>query len=282
MKNSKEIFSDLQKQIRIPEDSSEIRSILYLIVESVLGLSQSDVVADRPVSVSDAQQQKLNEVISRINAHEPVQYVLGFTYFYGRKFNVTPAVLIPRSETEILIEEILKEVDPFSSGTILDIGTGSGCIAITLAKELPAKRVIGIDVSEEALKTASENAKQLEATVEFQKVNALTEKLPSSLGVLVSNPPYVKDSERSSMKKNVLDYEPHLALFVPDHDPFVFYTMIARKGFIALKDQGKVFVEINERYGVEVSDIFRDTGFSSIRIIKDLQGKNRIVYASKQ
>lgn len=283
MKNSKEIFRDLQKQISIQEDSSEIRSILYLIMESVLGLSQSDVVADRLVSVSGPQQEKLNEVISRINAEEPVQYILGSSYFYGRKFNVNPAVLIPRSETEIVIEEVLKEIDPFSPGTILDIGTGSGCIAITLAKELPAKRVLAIDVSEGALKTAVENAQQLGAPVEFLKVNVLTENLPAlPLEVLVSNPPYITDSESHTMKKNVLDYEPHLALFVPDHDPFVFYSMIARKGFAALTDSGKVFVEINERYGNEVSDIFKDAGFNTIRMVKDLQGKNRIVSASKK
>lgn len=283
MKNSKEIFRDLQKQITLHEDSSEIKSILFLVLESVLGLSQSDIASDRPVLVSELHQKKINEVISRINAEEPVQYILGSTYFYGRKFNVNPAVLIPRSETEILIEEVLKEIDPFSPGTILDIGTGSGCIAITLAKELPSKRVLAIDVSEGALKTAGENAQQLGASVEFYKVNVLTDHLPASqLEVLVSNPPYVTDSESYTMKKNVLDYEPHLALFVPDHDPFVFYTTIARKGFAALTDSGKVFVEINERYGDEVSDIFKDAGFNTIRMVKDLQGKNRIVSASKK
>lgn len=283
MKNSKEIFRDLQKQITLHEDSSEIKSILFLVLESVLGLSQSDIAADRSVLFSESQQKKINEVISRINAEEPVQYILGTTYFYGRKFNVNPAVLIPRSETEVLIEEVLKEVDPFSPGTILDIGTGSGCIAITLAKELPAKRVLALDVSDSALKTAGENAQQLGASVEFLKVNVLTENLPvMPLEVLVSNPPYVTDSESHSMKKNVLDYEPHLAMFVPDHDPFVFYSTIARKGYASLTDAGKVFVEINERYGNEVADIFKDAGFKTVRIVKDLQGKNRIVSASKK
>lgn len=283
MKNSKEIFRDLQKQVTLHEDSSEIKSILFLVLESVLGLSQSDIAADRPVLVSESHQKKINEVISRINAEEPVQYILGSTYFYGRKFNVNPAVLIPRSETEILIEEVLKEIDPFSPGIILDIGTGSGCIGITLAKELPAKRVLAIDVSEGALKTAGENAQQLGASVEFLKVNVLTDHLPAlPLEVIVSNPPYVTDSESHTMKKNVLDYEPHLALFIPDHDPFVFYSTIARKGYASLTETGKVFVEINERYGDEVSDIFKDAGFNTIRTVKDLQGKNRIVTASKK
>ena len=283
MKNSKEIFRELQKQITLQEDSSEIKSILFLVLESVLGLSQSDIAAERPVLLRESQQRKINEVISRINAQEPVQYILGTSYFYGRRFIVNPTVLIPRSETEVLIEEVLKEVDPFSPGTILDVGTGSGCIAITLAKELPAKRILALDISDGALKTAGENAQQFAANVEFYKVNALAENLPASqLEVLVSNPPYVTDSESHTMKKNVRDYEPHLALFVPDHDPFVFYSMIARKGYAALNDAGKVFVEINERYGDEVCDIFKDAGFSAIRIVKDLQGKNRIVSASKK
>ena len=283
MPPSKDLFRDFLSQISLHEDSSEINSLLFLILFSLLRLSQSFLAADLPVFVSASHQTKINEVISRINAEEPVQYILGSTYFYGRKFNVNPAVLIPRSETEILIEEVLKEIDPFSPGTILDIGTGSGCIAITLAKELPAKRVLAIDVSEGALKTAGENAQQLGASVELFKVNVLTDHLPASqLEVLVSNPPYVTDSESHTMKKNVLDYEPHLALFVPDHDPFVFYTTIARKGFAALTDSGKVFVEINERYGNEVSDIFKDAGFNTIRMAKDLQGKNRIVSASKK
>jgi len=283
MKNSKEIFRDLQKQVTLHEDSSEIKSVLFLVLESVMGLTQSDIAADRPALLSESQQKELNEVISRINAEEPVQYILGSSYFYGRKFNVNPSVLIPRPETEILIEEVLKEIDPFSPGTILDIGTGSGCIAITLAKELPAKRVLAIDVSDGALKTAVENAQQLGASVEFLKVNVLTENLPAlQLDVLVSNPPYVTDSESHTMKKNVLDYEPHLALFVPDHDPFVFYTMIARKVYPSLTETGKVFVEINERYGDEVTDIFKDAGFNTVRIVKDLRGKNRIVSASKK
>jgi release factor glutamine methyltransferase len=283
MKNSKEIFRDLQKQITLQEDSSEIKSILFLVLESVLGLSQSDIAAEHPVLLSESQQKKLNEVISRINAEEPVQYILGSSYFYGRKFNVNPAVLIPRSETEVLIEEVLKEVDPFSPGTILDIGTGSGCIAITLAKELPAKRVVAIDVSNDALQTAMENAQQLSAPVEFHKINALTEDFPfASIEVLVSNPPYVTTSEKTSLRKNVLNYEPHLALFVPDDDPFVFYTTIARKGYTILTGKGKAFVEINERYGNEVADIFRDAGFKNVWVVKDLQGKNRIVTASKQ
>lgn len=282
MKNSKEIFRDLRQQITLKEDHDEIQSILYLIMLNVLGVSRADIISGKSILLNEPQQKKLEEIIKRTNKKEPIHYILEETYFYGRKFKVNSSVLIPRPETELLIEEVLKEVNPFTPGTILDIGTGSGCIAVTLAKELPAKRVLAIDVSDDALRIANENAQQLNATVEFYHTNALTEKLPQQIEILVSNPPYVSLSEKKSMKKNVLEYEPHLALFVPDNDPLVFYTMIAKKGYEALTDAGKVLVEINERFGEEVSTVFSDVGFKNVRIVKDLQGKNRIVTASKQ
>lgn len=283
MRNSKEIFRDLMQQITLKEDQDEIQSILYLIAESELGLSRANIVSEKSILLTEIQQQKLVDIIRRVNACEPIQYILGSTYFYGRKFKVNSSVLIPRPETELLIEEVLKEVDPFTPGSILDIGTGSGCIAVTLAKELPAKRILAIDVSEEALLIANENARQLNATVEFYKTNALTEKLPiQQIDILVSNPPYVVLSEKKSMKENVLEYEPHLALFVPDNDPLVFYTIIAQKGYAILTNNGKVFVEINEQFGEEVSEVFSEAGFKNVRLVKDLQGKNRIVTASKR
>ncbi len=283
MKNSKEIFRKLQQQITLKEDQDEIQSILYLIAENVLGLSRADIITEKSILITDIHQKKLSDIIKRVNVHEPIQYILGSTYFYGRKFKVTSSVLIPRPETELLIEEVLKEVDPFTPGSVLDIGTGSGCIAVTLAKELPAKRILAIDVSEDALRIGNENAQQLNASVEFYHTNALTEKFPiQQIEILVSNPPYVSLSEKKSMKENVLAYEPHLALFVPNNDPLVFYKMIAQKGYKILTGNGKVFVEINERFGEEVSAIFSDVGFKNIRIVKDLQGKNRIVTVSKE
>jgi release factor glutamine methyltransferase len=283
MNNSKEIFRDLRQQITLKEDLDEIQSILYLILENVLGLSRADIIAGKSISLTVGHQKCLNEIIKRINASEPIQYILGFTYFYGRKFNVNSSVLIPRPETELLIEEVLKEVNPYSPGTVLDIGTGSGCIAITLAKELPAKRVLALDVSEAALRVANENAQELNAAVEFHHGNALAEKFPAQqIEILVSNPPYIASAEKKSMNKNVLEYEPHLALFVEDHDPLVFYKMLAQKGFESLLSNGRVFVEINERFGEEVSELFLNTGFKQVQIIKDLQGKNRIVTALKK
>jgi release factor glutamine methyltransferase len=282
MKNSKEIFRDLRAQITLKEDQDEIQSILYLLMEDILGVSRAGIIAEKSISVTDSQSKKLQDAITRVNIHEPVQYILGSTYFFGRKFSVNPSVLIPRPETELLIEEVLNEVDPLVPGRILDIGTGSGCIAITLAKELPGKQVTAIDVSEKALQTARANAQALQAKVEFWQLDALAENfLLQPLEIIVSNPPYIAASEKISMKENVLNHEPHLALFVPDKDPLVFYTMIARKGFKALRENGKVLVEINERFGKEVSAIFFEAGFRNVRVVKDLQEKDRIVVASK-
>lgn len=281
MKNSKEIFRNLQQQITLKEDTEEIQSILYLVVDSVLGLSRADIISDKPVLLDSSKQNKLKEITERINRQEPIQYILEEAYFYGRKFRVTPAVLIPRPETELLVEEALKEINPFTPGTILDIGTGSGCIAVTLAKELPEKKVVAIDISESALKVAKENADHVNAFVEFQKRNILTESISQKLEMIVSNPPYIGHVEKDDMKKNVVDHEPHLALFVSDNDPLIFYKEIAQKGYSALVAGGKVIVEINERFGKEVSNTFKRAGFKNVRIIKDLQGKDRIVSAVK-
>ena len=282
MKNSKEIFRNLQQQITLKEDPEEIQSILYLVVDSVLGLSRADVISEKPILLDSSKQNKLVEITKRINRQEPIQYILEEAYFYGRKFKVTPAVLIPRPETELLVEEALKEINPFTPGTILDIGTGSGCIAVTLAKELPEKKIIATDISEGALKVAKENATNLNAFVEFQKRNILSESIsPQQLEMIVSNPPYIAHAESESMKKNVVDHEPHLALFVADNDPLLFYKEIATKGYAALLIGGKVIVEINERFGKDVSRTFNRAGFKNVRIIKDLQGKDRIVSAIK-
>lgn len=255
--------------------------MLYLILEHMAGITRSDVISQKAISLTEKEERSIEEVIKRLNTQEPVQYILGKADFFGRVFTVNPSVLIPRPETELLIDEIVKKASN-TPGKLLDIGTGSGCIAITLAKELPDKTVIAFDISEAALKTASENATELAAQVDFRKTDILTESIPfNDLEIIVSNPPYVTVSERRSMNNNVLKHEPHLALFVPDNDPLVFYKAIAQRGFVALKSGGKIYVEINEQFGKETSDAFQKEGFTMIRIVKDLQGKDRIVVATK-
>jgi release factor glutamine methyltransferase len=281
MKNSKDLFRDLRKQITLAEDAAEIESMLYLILEHVAGITRSETISQKAVSLTEKEEQKLEEVIKRLNTQEPIQYILGKADFFGRVFTVNPSVLIPRPETELLIDEVIKRTSDVP-GIILDIGTGSGCIAITLAKELPAKTVIAFDISEPALKTASGNAKDLSAQVDFRNTDILTKDIPfNDLEIIVSNPPYVTVSEKLSMNDNVLKHEPHLALFVPDNDPLIFYRVIAEKGFAALKRDGQIIMEINERFGIETADIFIKKGFKEVRILKDLQNKDRIISARK-
>lgn len=282
MKNSKEIFRDLKQLVTLAEDPDEIQSILYMVLQHVLNLSRADIISEKPVPFSAGQKQKLEDIVGRINGNEPIQYILGETYFYGRRFKVNPSVLIPRQETELLIEEVLKEVGPFTPGTMLDVGTGSGCIAITLAKELPAKKITALDISESALQVARENAHNLNAAVEFHTLNVLKQSLPfQGLEMIVSNPPYVTISEKSAMKNNVVNFEPHLALFVPNQDALMFYSVIAEKGYPLLARHGKIVVEINERFGKETAKVFTSAGFKNVRIVKDIQQKDRIVVATK-
>jgi release factor glutamine methyltransferase len=193
---------------------------------------------------------------------------------------VNSAVLIPRPETEELISE-LKSILRYSA-SILDIGTGSGCISITLALELRGSKVFATDVSDQALSLSKENNTRLGATVQFLKHDILHEEIPfSGLDVIVSNPPYIVFSEKEQMQPNVVNFEPHLALFVPENDPLIFYKKIASKAYAALKAGGLLCVEINERFGGEVAKLFLDSGFEEIKIIRDLSGKERIVRGKK-
>ncbi len=281
MMNSKDLFRDLRKQITLSQEASETDSMLYLILESTVNITRADIIAQKAVSLTRDELAKLDSILLRVNKNEPVQYILGKAHFYGREFEINSSVLIPRPETELLVEEVLKRASN-TAGKILDIGTGSGCIAVTLARELPYKTVIAFDISDKALKTASSNAKKLEATVDFRQVDILKEEIAlQGLEIIVSNPPYVGASEKETMNSNVLDHEPHLALFVPDDDSLAFYKAIAKKGKEALMPGGKILVEINERYGKETSAVFRWEGFTMIEIIKDIQSKDRIVVAIK-
>lgn len=280
MTNSKELFNDLVSRIKLKEDKSEIQSIVYLLLENKLGLTRTEIVAGKEITTMDPS--VFDPFITQINDHTPIQYILGETGFYGRIFKVNSSVLIPRPETELLIHEILSILKKphHERLRILDIGTGSGCIAITLALEIPQAIVQATDISKEAIHTAKQNSEAHGTYVKFHEHNVLADEISfGPFDLIVSNPPYISEEEKVEMKKNVLEHEPHLALFAPGEDPLAFYKAIALKSKTALSPGGSVWVEINEYFGDEVVDIFKEQGYNSVRIIKDLDNKDRIVTA---
>lgn len=254
----------------------EAESLVNWLLEHHLGMRRVDMMhfleeKDLPAA--------LREDFERLKTGKPIQYILGHGPFYGRDFKVSPDTLIPRNETEELVHLIIQE-NPLPDLVVLDVGTGTGCIAITLQLEMKSPVVFGCDVSESALQLAVENAKSLHSKVQLFSNDILREtpKVPP-LDILVSNPPYIPLSEKSEMHRNVLDYEPHLALFVSDEDPLIFYKTISEKGKKLLKPGGKVYFEINERLGNQVTEILDKLGFQNTRIIKDLNERDRIVSA---
>ena len=281
MTNSKELFNDLVRQINLNEDKGEIQSIVYLILEKELGLTKVNILAGELINLPDSS--VFNKYLSRINNQEPIQYIIGEELFYGRKFKVNRSVLIPRPETELLVDKIKSFALQCKNKTlrILDIGTGSGCIAISLALEIPDSVVTAVDISEEALACAKQNATSLKAPVNFLQLDILNEEIKSQFDLIVSNPPYISKEEKSTMRRNVLDHEPHLALFAPGNDPLVFYKVIASKSKKALAGGGSLWFELNEHFGEEVKTILEKLDYKKIQLFKDLDNKNRIAVAHR-
>jgi release factor glutamine methyltransferase len=279
MKNSKLLFQDFVSRIRINESKDEIESIAYLVFEKFLQLTRTDILSNVEIEVAEEDLSELININRRINTDEPIQYILGEAFFFGRKFKVTPSVLIPRPETEELVNVVLQTVKQ-KAPKILDIGTGSGCIPITLALEISDALVSATDISEEALSVARINADRLGAMVNFFNHDVLSSDVPvSDLDIVVSNPPYITYKERGQMNPNVTRYEPYLSLFVPNDDPLLFYRAIVKLANRALHPGGMLIVEINEQYGIEVSRLFSEHGLSNSTILKDINGKDRIVQA---
>jgi release factor glutamine methyltransferase len=276
MKNSKALFQDFVNKITLPESRDEIYSIAYVVFEHVFGITKTEILLKKQVDSKDIT--TLNTIAEQLNAHIPVQYILEEASFYGRTFYVNSAVLIPRPETEELVRLIVNE--PRASTTncqILDVGTGSGCIGISLSLELPTSEVVGLDISNEALEVAARNATTLNSQIKLLKHDILQDTVPGSFDIIVSNPPYIVSDERESMSKNVVAYEPHLALFVDSAEPLLFYKAIVEQALVTLKRNGLLAVEINERFGKEVSQLFRENKFENVEVIKDLFGKDRFV-----
>lgn len=262
-------------------EEHEAQSIMRLVLNDCFGITFNDICGGALDNMSDANQTRLSSIIQRIKQGEPVQYVIGHTRFYNRNFIVTSDVLIPRPETEGLIVVIKQHIHA-KSPTILDIGTGSGCIAITIAKEIPSSHVTAWDISEGALSVARRNAEIHNADVTFTKQDALNPPCDNKkYDIIVSNPPYICTQEAQDMDANVLEHEPHIALFVPDDDPLLYYRSIAIYASRALKRNGILAIEINPLYCSELSDMLLSHTFCDILVIKDDFGKNRIIRAKK-
>lgn len=274
-------LSAVQELTAIYEEA-EARNILRIYFEDVFEIKN----IERESTLTEQQLIQLDEAVTRLLQHEPIQYVIGEADFFGYKFKVSPAVLIPRPETEELVDAIIQYLKKYYKQIeklkILDIGTGSGCIPITLKKKLPEAEVHAIDVSAEALAIAQENAIKNEVSINFAHIDILNQELwatyaDSNFDIIVSNPPYIPFQEQSLMAKNVLDHEPHLALFVNDNVPLIFYNTIASFAQQKLKRKGWLYFECNEFNATEVEDLLIEKRFRLVEIIKDMSGKNRMV-----
>lgn len=262
-------------------DAYEAESFFYLILEDKHKLRQIDLALNHELKFSDSDFIVWNSLLSQLKKEIPIQYLLGKTSFYGLDFEVNENVLIPRPETEELVEWIISEyskIDKTKRLKILDIGTGSGCIAISLAKNLPNAEVCGVDVSKKAIVTAKRNAIRNNVDVTFVFLDILkTEELRFNYDIIVSNPPYVRNLEKEEIKKNVLDYEPHLALFVEDNDALIFYRKIAALAKKGLLENGQLFFEINQYLGKEMTDLLETMNFKNIELKKDIYDNDRMI-----
>ena len=276
-------YNEMWRKLAQVYDEGEAKAVARMVYEVRYGLTLSDIYIGKDTQLSLDCQAELEEITKRLLDSEPVQYILGQADFYGRTFHVEPGVLIPRPETEHLCSLITKHVAIGSPNrTILDIGTGSGCIAITLALDIPNSQVTAWDISEVALKIARENAKRANVHVSFEQVDILH--LPSDIlhhtfDLIVSNPPYICNKERAKMEQNVLAHEPHTALFVPDDDPLLFYRAIAQYGQTALNPNGELYFEINPLYADALKELLSTMSYHDIEIKDDQFGKKRFIQA---
>lgn len=275
----KEYRSVFVEQLSPLYDEKEVESFFYIVLECFHQLKRIDLALNPDFEMDSLQLLRWESVVIELKKQKPIQYILGETEFYGLSFLVNENTLIPRPETEELVDLIIKENQNQSSEIkIIDIGTGSGCIAISLAKNLPNARVSAIDVSEKALLTATKNAEINQVKVNFILKNILEmDDLVEQFDVIVSNPPYVRMLEKAEIKANVLEYEPHLALFVDDNDALLFYRKIAQLAQKNLAQKGKLYFEINQYLGKETVGLLEDLGFKNVRLIKDIYGNDRMI-----
>ncbi len=271
------------REVLVPRfGKGETEAMIRLIFHHLKGWNATDMVINSDKELSEYTRGKIDEILERVLKGEPIQYVTGEAYFYGMDLIVTPDVLIPRVETQELVDFIVKKYDGVSDLKILDIGTGSGCIAIALARNLPFAQVTGIDISEKALAVAKENGKKLKANVNWVKADVFNfSPAADSFDIIVSNPPYVMMSEQRDMEVNVLEHEPWVALFVPDDDPLRFYRRIAKMGIDALKDGGTLWFELNAQLADETAKLVKSLGYEDVTLERDIAGKWRFIEAKK-
>lgn len=281
------IYDKLWQRLTTIYDTGEAKAIVRWVLDVRFGLSMADILCGKMKELSTDDQTELEKNMQRLESGEPVQYIIGVADFCGRQFHVEPGVLIPRPETEELCRWITQKNHP-SVLSVLDIGTGSGCIAVTLALEMPEAKVTAWDISDEALRIAQKNAKALGANVRFERQNILNIPPGSCLlspdscyDLVVSNPPYIQPKERDGMARNVLDYEPQQALFAPADQPIIFYQRIGDYAWQNLKPEGELYFELNPLTANDVSDYLRHLGFSQIEIRRDQFGKQRFLKATK-
>lgn len=279
-----ELHKDLTATLSPILGDSEAKSAARIILEDIRGITPTDIVVNGYRTVEPETVERIKEITNRICAGEPVQYAVGCARFYGMDFKVTPAVLIPRPETEGLVDMIVRDYGNHNDLRILDCGTGSGCIAIALARNLPFAAVEAIDISEDALKVAAENASALKTKVRFDQTDILKLNNLSApdyhYSIIVSNPPYIADSERKDMDSRVTDYEPALALFVRNENPIVFYTAISKFAAKVLSPNGALYFEINPLFVSQLKTMFAEVGFDNVEITRDYLGRYRYAKAT--
>lgn len=279
--NIKNLKSHFFSELQTIQEESEIESFFFILTEYLLNLKRIDISLNPDFEVSETDLEKWKTIISELKTEKPIQYITGEAWFYGYRFEVNENTLIPRPETEELVEWIVESTKHEAGSlklNILDIGTGSGCIPISLKKEIPNAGVFTIDVSEKALEMARKNALDHAVEVNFMLKNILeTDSLVGKYDVIVSNPPYVRNLEKQEIKKNVLAYEPHLALFVEDSDALMFYRKIAQLALTSLTPNGKLFFEINQYLGKETVALLENLGFKNIELRKDFVGNDRMI-----
>ncbi len=285
MKTTREFIEVAKQELDFLYSEQELQQIFFLLFEDIKGFSRTDLQLKKNETLDEPDTEKLDHCLFQLKSGKPVQYVLGHTWFYGMKFIVNESVLIPRPETEELVEWLLSLNSGIRSPiSVLDIGTGSGCIAISIKKAIPNASVHAIDISEAALDVAGHNGRLNATDILFQQGDILSPEFRNSLvekfDVIVSNPPYIRKSEMHAMAGHVTNFEPHTALFVEDEDPLIFYRVIAGFAITHLKENGQLFFEINEGLGENVKGLLHQIGFKDIEFKNDISGKDRMVRAS--